>query len=77
MTLDGIPKQPSVSLVYLQHVPSMTPFILFPEGYKPTHRDVQIVTRSRRVAQSLPVDGSFVGITTRDELQREDDEILR
>nr|CAN74751.1 hypothetical protein VITISV_043770 [Vitis vinifera] len=48
LTPDGIPRQPSISLVYLQHMPPMTPFILFPEGYRPTHRDVQIVTRSGR-----------------------------
>ena len=55
----------------------MTPFILFPEEYGPVHRDVQIVTRSGRVAQPPPVDRPFVGINARDEIQREDDEILR
>ena len=40
LTLNGIPRQPSVSLVYLQHVPPMTHFILFPEGYGFIHRDV-------------------------------------
>ena len=55
----------------------MTPFILFPEEYGPVHRDVQIVTRSGRVAQPLPVDRPFAGIDARDEIQREDDEILR
>ena len=54
----------------------MTPFILFPEEYGPVHRDVQIVTRSGRVAQPLPVDRPFAGIDARDEIQREDDEIL-
>ncbi|RVW63264.1 hypothetical protein CK203_058633 [Vitis vinifera] len=54
----------------------MTPFILFPERYGLTHRDVQIVTRSRRVAQPLPVGRLVVGITTRKELQIEDDEIF-
>ena len=77
LTPDWIPRQPSVSPVYLQHVPPMTPFILFPEGYRPAHRDVHIVTRSGRVAQPLPVDRTFAGTTTREELQREDDEILR
>ena len=76
MALDEIPRKPSVSLVYLQHVSSMTPFILFPERYGLTHRDVQIVTRSRRVAQPLPVGRLVVGITTRKELQIEDDEIF-
>ena len=41
------------------------------------HRDVQIVTRSGRVAQPPPIDRPFVGIDARDEIQREDDEILR
>ena len=54
----------------------MTPFILFSEEYGPVHRDVQIVTRSGRVAQPPPVDRPFVGIDARDEIQREDDEIL-
>ncbi|RVW20128.1 hypothetical protein CK203_116674 [Vitis vinifera] len=68
---------PLVSPVYLQHVPPMTPFILFPEEYRPPHRDVQIVTRSGRVAQPPPVDRPFAGIAAREEVQREDDEILR
>ena len=55
----------------------MTPFILFLEEYGPVHRDVQIVTRSGRVAQPPPVDRPFAGIDARDEIQREDDEILR
>ena len=41
----------------------MTPFILFPEEYGLGHRDVQI-------------DKLFVGTDARDEIQREDDEIL-
>ena len=55
----------------------MTPFIKFLEEYEPVHRDVQIVTRSGRVAQPPPVDRPFSGIDARDEIQREDDEILR
>ena len=54
----------------------MAPFILFPEEYEPVHKDVQIVTRSGRVAQPPPVDRPFAGIDDRDEIQREDDEIL-
>ena len=54
----------------------MTPFILFSEEYGPVHRDVQIVTRSGRVAQPPPIDRPFVGTNARDEIQREDDEIL-
>ena len=77
LTLDDVPRQTAISPVYLQHVPPMTPFILFPEEYGPVHRDVQIVTRSGRVAQPSPVDRPFVGIDARDEIQREDDEILR
>ena len=43
---NDVPRQTAVSPIYLQHVPPMTPFILFPEEYGPVHRDVQIVTRS-------------------------------
>ena len=73
---DDVPQQATVSPVYLQHVPAMTPFILLPEEYWPVHRDVQIVTRSGRVAQTPPIDRPFAGIDARDEIQREDDEIL-
>ena len=55
----------------------MTPFILFPEEYGLVHRDVQIVTRSGRVAQPPPVDRPFVGTNAREDVQRENDEILR
>ena len=77
LTPDDVPRQTEISPVYLQHVPPMTPFILFLEEYGPVHRDVQIVTRSGRVAQPPPVDRPFAGIDARDEIQREDDEILR
>ena len=40
LILDEVPKQTSVSPVYLQHVPPMTPFIMFLEEYGPVHRDV-------------------------------------
>ena len=39
-------------------------------------RDVQIITRSGRVAHTPPIDRLFAGIDARDEIQREDDEIL-
>ena len=39
LTLDKTYRPPLVSLVYFQHAMPMTPFILFPEGYGPTHRD--------------------------------------
>ena len=55
----------------------MTPFILFPEKYGLVYRDVQIVTRSGRVAQPPPVDRPFAGMDSRKKVQREDDEILR
>ena len=54
----------------------MTPFILFLEEYGPVHRDVKIVTRSGRVAQAPPVDRPFAGTTAREDVKREDDEIL-
>ena len=77
LTPDDVPRQTAILSVYLQHVPPMEPFILFPEEYGPVHKDVQIVTRSGRVAQPPPVDRPFTGIDARDEIQREDDEILR
>ena len=77
MTPDKIYGPLLVSPVYLQHVPPMTPFILSPEEYRPPHRDVQIVSRSGRVAQPPPVDRPFAGIAAREEVQRENDEILR
>ena len=71
LILDKVLKQTSISPVYLQHVRPMTPFIMFPE-YGPIHKDVQIVTKSGRVAQPPPFDKPFLGTTT-----REDNEILR
>ncbi|RVW64085.1 hypothetical protein CK203_051100 [Vitis vinifera] len=38
------------------------------EEYRPPHRDVQIVTRSGRVAQPPPVDRPFAGIAAREEV---------
>ena len=77
LILDKVPRQTSISPVYLQHVPPMTPFILFPEEYRPIHRDVQIITRSGRVAQLPPVNRPFVGTAVREDVQRVDEEILR
>ena len=74
---DDVPRQTIVSPVYLQHVPPMAPFILFPEEYGPVHKDVQIVTRSGRVAQPPHVDRPFASINDKDKIHREDDEILR
>ena len=76
MIPNDVPRQTTVSPVYLQHVPPMAPFIMFPEDYGPVHRDVQIVTRSGRVAQPPPIDRPFASIDAKDEIQREDDEIL-
>ena len=71
-----VPRQTLVSPVYLQHVPPMTPFILFLEEYGHVHKDVQIITQSGRVAQPPLVDKPFAGIVTREDVQKEDDEIL-
>ena len=60
----------------MQHVPPMTPFILFLEEYGPVHRDIHIVTRSGRVAQPPPVDRTFASTTAREDVQRHEDEIL-
>ena len=73
---DDVPRKTTVLLIYLQYVPFMTPFILFPEEYGPIHRDVQIITRSGRVAQALPIDRPFASTDARNEIQREDGEIL-
>ena len=79
LILDDVRRQTAISPVYLLHVPPMTPFILFPEEYGPIHRDVQIVTRTGRVAPPPPppFDRPFASIDARDEIQRENDEILR
>ena len=74
---DEIPRQPTVSPMYLQHVPPLTPFILFLEGYGPGHRAVQIVIQSGRIAHPPPVDRPFASTTAREELQRENNETLR
>ena len=76
MIPDEIPRQTAISPIYLQHVPPMTPFILFPEEYGPVHRDVQIVTQCGRVAQPPLVDRPCFGTNAREDVQREDDEIL-
>ena len=68
MIPNEIPRQTTVSLVYLQHVPSMTPFILFPKEYGPIHRDVQIVTQSERVVQPPPIDRPFSGTDAREDV---------
>ena len=68
MAPNEIPLQLAISLVYLQHVPPLTPFILLLEGYGPAHRDVQIVTRSGRVAHPPPIDRLFAGIVARKEI---------
>ena len=49
---------------------------MFPEKYGPVQRDVHIVTRSGRVAHPPPIDRLFAGSDARDEIKREDDEIL-
>ena len=76
LTMDEIPQHPLVSPVYLQHVPPLAPFILFPKGYGPINKDVQIATRSGRVAQPPPVDRPFAGTVASEEVHREDDKIL-
>ena len=63
-----VPKQTSISPLYLQHVPPMTPFILFLNEYGPIHKDVQIVTRSGRVAQPLPVGRPFASTSAREDV---------
>ena len=50
---------------------------MFSEEYGPIHKDVQIVTRSGRVAQPLPVGRPFACTSATEDVQREDDEILR
>ena len=50
---------------------------MFPEGYGPANRDVQIITWSGRVDHPPLVDIPLAGITATEEILREDDEILR
>ncbi|RVX20918.1 hypothetical protein CK203_002390 [Vitis vinifera] len=64
--MTGWDRETAISPVYLQHVPPMTPFILFPEEYGPVHRDVHIVTRSGKEAQPPPIDRPFVGTDVRE-----------
>ena len=69
-------RPPLISPVYFQLSLHMTQFILFPKGYGLAHRDIQIVTRSRRVAYPLLVDRPLASTASREELQIEDGEIL-
>ena len=53
-------------------------FILRSNDDEINTQDVQIVKRSERVTQSLPVvPRPFEGITSREKIKQEDDEILR
>ncbi|RVW58211.1 Transposon Tf2-12 polyprotein [Vitis vinifera] len=55
LTPDRIYGPPPVSPVYLQHVPPMTPFILFPEEYRP-------LIEMRRVPSVLLDNGSALNV---------------
>ncbi|WJZ99805.1 hypothetical protein VitviT2T_018220 [Vitis vinifera] len=73
---------PPPQLVYATQAPQRPPMQFHhqyraPPPPRPSHRAVQIVTRSGRVAQPPPVDRPFAGIAAREEVQRENDEILR
>ncbi|KAL6325084.1 hypothetical protein AAG906_022651 [Vitis piasezkii] len=75
LTPNRIPKQPSVSPVYLQHVPPMTPFILFPRARisiwsllasSSTHRDALVKALSQiRIDTSTTPEG-LIHILTAD-----------
>ena len=49
---------------------------MFSEEYGPVNKDVQIVTRSGRVAQPPPVDRPVARTLAKEDVQREDGEIL-
>ena len=67
--LQLIPFTPS----YVGHRDMFAPFILWPEDV-----DVQVMTRSGRIAQATPpVTRPFGGTDSREEVRKEDDEILR
>ena len=54
------------------------PFTLWPEDDDSERREVQIVTRSGRIAQPpLPAVRPFEGAASHEEVRREDDEVLR
>ncbi|RVX22733.1 hypothetical protein CK203_008487 [Vitis vinifera] len=64
-----------VGYIPRQQIPK--PFSLTPDRIFGPPPVSPIVTRSGRVAQPPPVDRPFAGIAAREEVQREDDEILR
>ncbi|RVW84684.1 Transposon Tf2-2 polyprotein [Vitis vinifera] len=64
-----------VGYIPRQQIPR--PFSLTPDKIYGLPPISPIVTRSGRVAQPPPVDRPFAGIAAREEVQREDDEILR
>ncbi|RVW25140.1 Retrovirus-related Pol polyprotein from transposon 17.6 [Vitis vinifera] len=64
-----------VGYIPRQQIPR--PFSLTPDRIYGPPPVSPIVTRSGRVAQPPPVDRPFAGIAAREEVQREDDEILR
>ncbi|RVX11380.1 hypothetical protein CK203_019586 [Vitis vinifera] len=64
-----------VGYIPRQQIPR--PFSLTPDKIYGPPLVSPIVTRSGRVAQPPPVDRPFAGIAAREEVQREDDEILR
>ncbi|RVW12753.1 hypothetical protein CK203_108642 [Vitis vinifera] len=73
-----IPDRASLQLIpftpsYVGHRDMFAPFILWPEDV-----DVQVMTRSGRIAQAAPpVTRPFGGTDSHEEVRREDDEILR
>ena len=57
---------------------AFVPFTLWPEDDDSEGREIQIVTRSRRIAQPPPpAVRPFEGITSHEEVRRDDDEVLR
>ena len=68
---------PSAPLATTRYNP-LVPFILWPNDDDSEGRDVQILTRSGRVAQPLPlVAMPFDSAFFHEEVRREDDELLR
>ena len=57
---------------------TFVPFTLWPDDDDSEGREIQIVTRSKRIAQPPPVVvRPFEGIASHEEVKREDDDVLR
>ena len=68
---------PTTPLAIVRQIP-FVPFILWPEDDDLKGRDIQIMTRSRRVVQPSPlVSRPFDDVVSHEKVKRKDDELLR